>query len=197
MNLYARFGKRTLDLAVASLAFVASAPLLTAAAVAVKLDSAGPVFFTQDRLGRDGRVFRVLKLRTMTHVRRTPNREIALDDPEVTRVGRVLRRLKIDELPQLINVLRGEMSLVGPRPGLPRMLDELDDVGRKRLQVRPGLTGLAQINGNIHLSWPERWHYDAAYADGPSLATDLRILVGTLPVLVHGEAQMLRRPQEA
>ncbi len=193
MNLYERFGKRVLDVTVASAALVLTAPVLGVAAAAIKLDSSGPVLFVQDRLGRDGRTFRVFKLRTMTHVPRAV-REVPLDDPEVTRVGRFLRRTKIDELPQLLNVLRGEMSVVGPRPGMPRMLDELDEVGQKRLHAKPGLTGLAQIHGGIHLSWPERWRYDAAYVEASSLATDLGILIRTVPVLVLGEARCLRRP---
>jgi len=194
MDLYARIGKRTLDLAVSSAALVATAPVLAAAAVAIKLDSPGPVLFRQDRLGRAGRTFETLKLRTMTHAERTPDGEVSLDHPEITRVGRVLRRLKIDELPQLFNILRGDMSLVGPRPGLPGMLTELDEVGRQRLRVRPGLTGLAQVNGNIHLSWPERWHYDAAYAANPSLANDLRIVLRTVPVVLFGDGHRVRRP---
>lgn len=191
---YARVGKRMLDLALASAGLIVVSPVLAAAALAVKLDSPGPVLFRQARLGRHGSLFSLLKLRTMTHVPRTPGGEVSLDNPEVTAVGRVLRRTKLDELPQLINVLRGEMSIVGPRPALPRMLEELDEVGLQRLRVRPGLTGLAQIRGNVHLSWPERWRYDAHYVETQSLATDLSIVLRTVPTVLLGEQRMLRRP---
>ncbi|MEM6930916.1 MAG: sugar transferase, partial [Myxococcota bacterium] len=131
MTLYERIGKRVVDVAVAGAALVATAPILGLAAAAIKLDSEGPVLFVQDRMGLRGRPFRVLKLRTMTHVQREsgPGREVSLDDPEVTRIGRFLRRTKIDELPQLVNVLKGDMSVVGPRPGLLRMAEQLDGFG--------------------------------------------------------------------
>lgn len=194
MSFYARFGKRCLDLTATAAAGVVIGPVLAAAGIAVRLDSPGPVFFMQDRVGRGGRVFRLYKFRTMTDRPREVGREIHAGDPEVTRVGAVLRRTKLDELPQLINVLSGDMSLVGPRPFVPAMLDQLDANGRRRLDVRPGLTGLAQVNGNIHLSWPERWVWDARYADRVSLWTDLGILVRTVGVVALGEGRFLNRP---
>lgn len=194
MSFYARFGKRCLDLTATAAAGVVIGPVLAAAGIAVRLDSPGPVFFMQDRVGRGGRVFRLYKFRTMTDRPREVGREIHAGDPEVTRVGAVLRRTKLDELPQLINVLSGDMSLVGPRPFVPSMLDQLDANGRRRLDVRPGLTGLAQVNGNIHLSWPERWVWDARYADRVSLWTDLGILVRTVGVVALGEGRFLNRP---
>jgi len=138
-------GKRCLDVALSvPLLLVLSAPMLLVALL-VKLDSRGPVFFVQPRLGRGGRVFSVLKFRTMTARPRTRHVQVFDGDPEVTRVGRWLRRLKIDEWPQFWNIVRGEMSLVGPRPGLPEHKSTLDDRGRLRLEVRPGLTGLGLV----------------------------------------------------
>jgi len=194
MSLYTRIGKRCLDLAVTAAAGVVVGPVLAAAGAAIRLDSPGPVFFMQDRVGQGGEIFRLYKFRTMTDRPREVGREIHAGDPEVTRVGALLRRTKLDELPQLINVLRGDMSLVGPRPFVPSMLDGLDANGHRRLQVRPGLTGLAQVNGNIHLSWPERWVWDARYVDRVSLATDLGILARTVGVVVLGEGRFLNRP---
>jgi lipopolysaccharide/colanic/teichoic acid biosynthesis glycosyltransferase len=123
----------------------------------------------------------------MIHRPRISDREIIGRDPEVTRVGYWLRRFKIDELPQLVNVLKGNMSLVGPRPALPDQLVVYDNVAMKRLIVRPGLTGLAQVNGNIHLSWPERWCYDAEYVEYLSFKLDIGIIYRTIAVVVFGE----------
>jgi len=184
--------KRTFDIAVALLGLVLCLPLLVLVAVLIRLDSRGRVFFVQTRLGRYGRPFRLYKFRTMTDRPRRRSDEVLPNDPEVTAVGRLLRRLKIDELPQLWNVLRGEMSIVGPRPALPKQLEELDEVGRIRLQVRPGLTGLAQVHGNIYLPWQERWKYDAEYVKKASFFHDCRILWQTLAVLLRGEHRYLK-----
>ena len=123
----------------------------------------------------------------MTHKQRHNHTEILPDNPEVTRIGRSLRRFKIDELPQLLNVLGGDMSIVGPRPALPSQLESYNMVGHKRLEVRPGLTGLAQINGNILLSWPERWVYDKQYVENLSLLLDLKIILKTFRIIFKGE----------
>lgn len=188
-------GKRCLDLVLAVLLLAAAAPLLAAAALLIKLESRGPVLFIQSRLGRGGRLFWVLKLRTMTDRPRTDHLQVFEGNQEVTRVGGWLRRTKIDELPQLWNVVRGEMSVVGPRPGLPEHLPQLDHRGRRRLDALPGLTGWAQVHGNIHLSWPHRWCYDAWYVDHVSLPLDAWIVLRTVAVVVCGEQRFIRRPR--
>jgi len=193
-QLYASYGKRAFDLALAILGLVVFGPLLLLLALGVRFSSPGPVLFVQERLGLGGTTFRVFKFRTMIARQRSEHSEVWRDNPEVTRLGHVLRRFKLDELPQLLNVVRGDMSLVGPRPGLPTQLSEYDEEGRLRLLVRPGLTGLAQVSGNIFLSWPERWALDAKYVRRPSLSLDLWILWRTLAVLVRGEQHYLHRP---
>jgi undecaprenyl phosphate N,N'-diacetylbacillosamine 1-phosphate transferase len=192
-RVYRRIGKRAFDAAVSALALLLVAPVLLVAAVFIRLESKGPVFFMQERIGRDGRPFVLYKLRSM-HVE-VPKRfvEVQADDPAVTRVGRWLRRTKFDEVPQLLNVLLGDMSFVGPRPMVAAVASQLSDEAHERLSVRPGLTGLAQVNGNIHLTWPERWVLDVAYVRGLSPALDARILLKTVLVVVVGE-EKFRRP---
>jgi undecaprenyl phosphate N,N'-diacetylbacillosamine 1-phosphate transferase len=191
---YRRYGKRVFDLTLTIPLIIVLSPLLALVAVLVRLSSPGPALFVQERLGLRGRIFHALKFRTMTNRKRSTHREIVGRDPEVTRIGHWLRRFKIDELPQLLNVLRGDMSIVGPRPALPAQLPDYDEFGRKRLTVRPGLTGLAQVNGNIHLTWPERWRYDAGYVDRMSLRLDLWIIYRTFVVLMLGEDRFVKQP---
>lgn len=171
-------------------------PFMLFVALVILLESSGPVFFTQKRLGRDGRIFKVYKFRTMTNRVRTEHREITGHNTEVTRIGYWLRRFKIDELPQLLNIVRGDMSLVGPRPALPEQAKEYNPQTRRRLAVRPGLTGLAQINGNIYLSWPERWKYDVSYVEQCSFLLDLWIVWRTIWVIFIGEQNFLYRNAE-
>ena len=191
---YRSFGKRLVDLAVSLPLLVAVAPLFAAIAVAIKLTSRGPVFFVQERLGRGGQTFRTFKFRTMTDRDRTSHQEIFGKTDEVTSVGFWLRRFKLDELPQLWNIVNGDMSLIGPRPALPAQLAEYTSLARCRLLVRPGLSGLAQVNGNIHLSWPERWVYDADYVSRVSFALDAWIVLRTFAVVLLGEERFLRQP---
>jgi|WetSurMetagenome_2_1015567.scaffolds.fasta_scaffold35403_3 undecaprenyl phosphate N,N'-diacetylbacillosamine 1-phosphate transferase len=192
---YRRYGKRLLDLFLSILALVVLTPFFLFIALAISLESPGPVFYIQDRLGMHGKIFRAYKFRTMTHIPRTPDREIHPGDPELTRVGAWLRRYKIDELVQVFNVLRGEMSWVGPRPALPRDLEDYDETGRRRLLVKPGMSGLAQVHGNIYLSWPERWKYDARYVEECSFRLDLWIIWRTIAVMFIGEEKFLEQPQ--
>lgn len=189
MELYRSIGKRLLDLAIAVPLTLLAAPLLVGAAIAVRITSPGPVLFRQRRLGRDGETFEIFKLRTMTHrdQARQPTDEVAAGDPDVTVTGRLLRRTKLDELPQLLNVIRGDMSLVGPRPPLPSQLTQYDERSRLRLTVRPGITGLAQVNGNIVIPWPERWKWDVEYVEQLSLGLDVRILARTVGIVLHGD----------
>jgi len=195
-GLYRTAGKRLLDLLVAGSALVALSPGLALVALAIRLDSPGPVLFRQHRAGFAGRPFTLFKLRTMSDRPRRVSEEIPPDHAEVTRVGRILRRFKIDELPQLTNVLRGEMSLVGPRPALPEQVAEYDRETRRRLETRPGLTGLAQIRGGIHLPWPERWVHDIEYVRRITFLGDLKILVRTVAVVVLGESRFVQRPDD-
>jgi lipopolysaccharide/colanic/teichoic acid biosynthesis glycosyltransferase len=179
--------KRALDLLGASVGLTIGAPLLAASALAIRLEDGGPVFFRQERVGLDGRPFEVLKLRTMIVDAHTQGAGYAVDrgDSRITRVGTLLRRTSLDELPQLWNVLRGEMSLVGPRPTLSYQVEQYTERQRRRLEVRPGLTGWAQVNGRASLSWPERIELDVWYVEHRSLALDLRILLRTASVLLR------------
>lgn len=183
---YERWGKRPLDLAIAVPAALLTAPVVTLAAVLIKLESPGSALFRQVRVGRSLSEFTVFKLRTMREGN-TAKGQVLAGDPDTTKVGEVLRRWKIDELPQLYNVVLGSMSLVGPRPLLPTTVDEVDENGRHRFLVRPGLTGLAQTNGNVSLSWPQRWRYDRLYVEGVTFGRDVVILIKTVAVIVTGE----------
>jgi lipopolysaccharide/colanic/teichoic acid biosynthesis glycosyltransferase len=179
--------KRALDVLGATVGLTLSAPLLAASAIAVRLEDQGPVFFRQERVGQDGRLFEVLKLRTMVVNAHTQGAGYAVDkgDSRITRAGSLLRKTSLDELPQLWNVLRGEMSLVGPRPTLAYQVERYTDRQRRRLEVKPGLTGWAQVNGRASLAWPERIELDVWYVEHRSLALDLRILLRTVSVLLR------------
>lgn len=179
--------KRSIDsLVSAVLLLVLFIPLILVALI-IKLESKGPIFFLQDRLGKNGKIFRIYKFRSMRVKDDRVEKQVFKDDPEVTLFGRLIRRFKIDELPQLINVLIGDMSLVGPRPCLPSLKEKFDDNAFYRLKVRPGLTGWAQVNGNIYNSWPDRWQYDRYYVENQSLFFDLKILMLTIKVVLFGE----------
>jgi lipopolysaccharide/colanic/teichoic acid biosynthesis glycosyltransferase len=192
-TLWAQGGKRLGDLVGAGLLLVVLSPILLVAAALVKLTSPGPLLFSQDRGGRNGEPFRLHKFRTMRGGRRPDPKELVpLDHPEITRVGRFLRRSKIDELPQLVNVLKGNMSLVGPRPTLLDQVEAYDEFRRQRLLVRPGCTGLAQVNTSAAVPWDERILYDIAYVRRCSLWLDVGILLRTILVLIVGEERMIR-----
>ncbi len=191
--------KRGLDIVVASLALVLAAPLMALTALAIKLDSPGPALFRQVRVGYRGRTFGCLKFRSMyVDAERRRLELVSLNeadgpifkmknDPRVTRVGRVIRKLSIDELPQLLNVLRGEMSLVGPRPALPQEVAEYDVDQLGRLEVTPGITGLQQISGRSDLSF-KRWvELDLQYIAEQSLWRDVEILLRTIPAVLLGK----------
>lgn len=194
MTLYENFFKRVLDCLVALIAIVMLIPVFVIVATLIRLNDGGTVIYSQDRLGKNGKTFRIFKFRSMTdRMTRNPGEagELTTNHPEITAVGRWIRRTKIDELPQLFSVLLGAMSLIGPRPCLPEQIREFDGNGFKRLRVRPGCSGLAQVYGNIHLSWPERWRYDAYYADNVSFYMDVKILYRTLLLLIRGEHLMV------
>ena len=179
---------RALDVALAGLGLLAGAPVLAVAAVAIKLTSRGPVLYRQQRVGRDGRTFEVYKLRTM-ELGADPvgvGTPVLEGDPRVTRVGRVLRRFSMDEIPNLVNVLRGEMAVVGPRPTLAAQVDLYTPRQRRRLEVKPGITGWAQVNGRAGIPWEERIELDVWYVDHRSPRLDLQILARTLRMLASG-----------
>ena len=177
-------GKRAFDLAVLVVAALPAAFLAVLAALAVRLTSRGPVLFRQERTGHLGRPFEVLKFRTMIDA--PEGNPLFPDADRITRVGGVLRRLSLDELPQLWNVARGEMSIVGPRPTLPYQVERYDDRQRRRLAVRPGLTGLAQVNGRNSIAWGERIDLDLDYVDRNSVRVDLHLLIATVPTILAG-----------
>jgi len=180
--------RRAIDIAVSSLALLVSAPVLALAALAIRLESRGPVIYSQPRAGLDGRTFDVIKLRTMVDGAEHIGAGLAIDanDPRITRVGAVLRRTSLDELPNLLNVLRGEMSMIGPRPTLPAQVEQYTPRQRGRLQIKPGITGWAQVNGRASLPWDERIELDLYYIDHRSLALDMRILWRTVAMVLGG-----------
>ena len=180
--------KRTLDVAVAGAALAVSAPVLAVAAAAIRAESPGHPIYRQRRVGLDGHAFEVYKLRTMVSGAESLGPGLAVDegDERITRVGAVLRRLSFDELPNLVNVLRGEMSLVGPRPTVQVQVDRYTERQRRRLDVRPGITGWAQVNGRASLPWHERIELDLWYVEHASLRLDLRILALTGRMVLGG-----------
>ena len=167
---------------------VVSSPLIAAAMIAIRLESPGPVIYRQRRVGLNGRPFDVLKLRTMVDGAEHIGAGLAVNenDSRITRVGELLRRTSLDELPNLVNVLRGEMSIIGPRPTLQFQVDEYTERQRGRLAIRPGITGWAQVNGRASLPWPERIELDLYYIEHRSLALDLEILRRTAGAVFGG-----------
>jgi lipopolysaccharide/colanic/teichoic acid biosynthesis glycosyltransferase len=179
---------RAADVAIAGAALVVASPLLGLAALAAKLEGGGPVLYRQTRVGKEGVDFELLKLRTMVVGAETMGAGYAVDegDPRITRVGRVARRLSLDELPQLWNVIRGDMSVIGPRPTLRYQVERYDARQTRRLEVKPGITGWAQVHGRAALPWAERIELDLWYVEHRSPRLDLRILVKTPRALFSG-----------
>jgi lipopolysaccharide/colanic/teichoic acid biosynthesis glycosyltransferase len=179
---------RGFDIAIALLALVLFSPVLLVAAIAIKLSDRGPVLYRQRRVGLHGEEFEMLKLRTMV-AGSDPigvGTVVTRDDPRVTGPGRVLRRTSFDEIPNLINVLRGEMAIVGPRPTIPAQVSDYTPRQHRRHEVRPGITGWAQVQGRAGIPWEERIEFDVDYVERRSAALDARILVKTLWLLVTG-----------
>ena len=177
--------KRALDVTFSLIGTAVSSPILLAVAAAVKLDSKGPVIFKQERLGKDGKVFELYKSRSMCvgaeHM--GPGQYSYKGDSRVTRVGKIIRATSLDELPQFINILKGDMSFIGPRPTLtyhPWKLEEYTDFQRRRFEVRPGITGLAQVHGRKAIDWNDRIKYDVEYVDNLSFGLDCKILFQTV-----------------
>jgi lipopolysaccharide/colanic/teichoic acid biosynthesis glycosyltransferase len=203
-----QIAKRLIDLTLSLLALPFALPVLLICAAAITLDSPGPVFFVQNRVGKGGRRFKLYKFRTMRHNLDTADHRAFMkafvngdmdgkangkgvykpfSDRQVTRVGRILRKTSFDELPQLINVIRGEMSLVGPRPNVPWEVEEYRGWHKERLEVLPGITGLAQINGRSSNTFDKIVHYDIVYIENRSLKMDLKILWKTVTSVVAGK----------
>jgi lipopolysaccharide/colanic/teichoic acid biosynthesis glycosyltransferase len=180
---------RAFDLAIAALALLVLSPLLLAAAVWIKLGSRGPVVYRQLRVGRGGARFEMLKLRTMV-AGSDPvgvGTAVVRDDPRVTGAGRFLRRTSLDELPNLVNVLRGEMAVVGPRPTIPAQVDDYTPFQDRRHEVLPGITGWAQVQGRAGIPWEERIELDVWYVEHRSAALDARILARTAALVLSGQ----------
>ena len=187
MHPVALFLKRVMDIVISASMLLLTAPVLAVIAALIKLDSRGPVFFCQHRVGRGGKLFTMYKLRTMN----TASEPYAVapvdgDDPRVTRVGRLLRKLSLDEFPQLLNVLIGDMSMVGPRPEMPFIVEQYEEWQRRRLDVKPGITGLWQIVGRKNLPLALNLEYDFYYIKNQGLLFDIVILIRTVPAVLFG-----------
>jgi lipopolysaccharide/colanic/teichoic acid biosynthesis glycosyltransferase len=179
------FLKRIIDVVISGIGLIILFPIFVVIGILIKLNSKGPVFFIQERVGKDGKIFKAYKLRTMVDNAENIGLgyEVAKDDSRITQVGKYLR-WGIDELPQLINVFKGDMSIVGPRPALPHQVEKYFKQERRRLEVKPGITGWALINGRNKLSWPERIKLDIWYIDHWSIWLDLKILFKTIWVVI-------------
>jgi len=182
-----RVAKRIIDIILALFGIVLTSPVMILTAIWIKLDSRGPVFFLQERVGEGGRLFKVFKFRTMVEGSEKTGTDLVKGDPRITKAGLFLRRWCVDELPQLFNVLRGEMSCIGPRPTLKYQVDQYTEFERRRLEVKPGMTGLATVKGRNLLSWPERIKWDVWYIDNYSLWLDLQIVFSTFRLLSKSE----------
>jgi lipopolysaccharide/colanic/teichoic acid biosynthesis glycosyltransferase len=180
--------RRAIDIAGAGLLLLVTAPIMLAAMLAIRLESRGHAVYRQRRIGKDGEPFDMLKLRTMVDGAEHIGAGLAVneDDPRITRVGALLRRTSLDELPNLLNVARGEMSFIGPRPTIPVQVAQYTERQRGRLAVKPGITGWAQVHGRAALPWSERIELDLYYIEHRSLALDLRILWRTLAIVFGG-----------
>lgn len=187
IDAYRKVLKRILDLVLTVPALILASPLMACIAVAIKLDSPGPILFRQERLGQNGNVFTMLKFRSMVVGAGNGMVQNSRRDPRVTRVGAFLRKWSLDELPQLYNVLKGDMSLVGPRPDRVFRWPEYAEFERIRLRVRPGITGWSQVNGRNMISWEERYKLDAEYVQNWSLRLDLAILIRTMATVLRRE----------
>ena len=177
--------KRIIDIIISIILLIFLSPLLLIISILIKLDSKGPVIFKQKRIGKNGDPFIMYKFRSMVKnaAKKGAKYRVTKNDKRITKVGKILRKTSLDELPQLFNVLLGDMSLVGPRPTLDFIVNEYNDYQKKRLKVKPGITGLAQINGRQSLSWEEKIEYDILYIKNYSIWLDIKILFKTIFVI--------------
>lgn len=187
--------KRAFDVCVSLVLIIVFIPVWLIIALLIKVTSPGPIFFLQDRPGYHKKIFKVYKFRTMKlgSEKMVKGQEVMKDDDRITSVGKFLRRSKMDELPQILNVLKGEMSLIGPRPERVASLEDYDDEISKRLNMLPGMTGLAQVSGNIYLSLEDRYKLDVYYVEHFSLWLDIKILFRTVGVVLFGEEKYLNK----
>ena len=188
--------KPLLDRLLAVFAIIVLSPLLIVVAILIKVGSEGPIFFRQERPGKNQEIFKVYKFRTMVKdaVRHQKvGVEVTESDVRITPFGKFLRRFKIDELAQLINIFKGDMSIVGPRPTLPEYIEQYEEWELERFDVRPGLTGLAQINGNIYLSRQEKSAYDVKYIENISFINDIKIILKTIAIVFFGEGKFINK----
>ncbi|MFZ5975651.1 MAG: sugar transferase [Bacillota bacterium] len=189
-KLYARYIKRFLDIAVSAAGFILFSPVALLCVLGIKLDDpTGSILFTQERNGKDGKVFRVIKFRTMK--KELSGGSVAAYEDTLTPVGKIMRKLSLDEYPQLINILRGDMSLIGPRPLPVRYYGSFNRKELRRFEVRPGLTGLSQINGRANLNWDQRFEMDVEYVDHLSFWMDIKIFLKTIPAVFSHRDVML------
>lgn len=184
--MYKHFIKRLLDIVFSFIILIFGIPFILIGAILIKLDSKGPIFFKQPRIGKDNKEFTVYKLRTMDLVVFDENGKRRKDKDRITKSGRIIRKLSLDELPQLVNVFLGDMSFVGPRPLLVRYYPYYTDEELRRHEVRPGITGLAQINGRSNLLWEERFAYDVQYVDNLTFLLDMKIVFNTFMKVFRG-----------
>lgn len=197
-DIYRKYIKRLLDFILSLIALLVFSPLLIIVAILIKIDSNGPIFFIQKRPGKDMKIFNVYKFRTMTQDAvkyQKAGVEVKGNDFRITPIGKFLRRFKIDELAQLVNILMGDMSIVGPRPTLSEYIDHYEDWELQRFEVKPGLTGLAQINGNIYLERQEKSAYDIKYIAQMSFLTDIKIIIKTVAIVLFGEDKFINKSE--
>lgn len=195
-TMYSKYFKRVLDFGLSLIALLVLSPLLILVAILIKLGSEGPFFFMQERPGKGQKIFKVYKFRTMVKdavKQQEVGVEVIGSDARITTIGKFLRRFKIDELAQLINILKGDMSIVGPRPTLPEYVNLYEEWELLRFSVRPGLTGLAQINGNIFLEQQEKSVYDVKYIENISFLNDIRIILKTVAIVFLGEEKFVKK----
>lgn len=190
------FIKRCFDVFLSFIGIIALMPFLLLISILIVLTSKGPAIFVQERPGKNKKIFKIYKFRTMKpgSDRMIKGKEVLNDDDRVTKLGAILRRLKLDELPQLFNILKGNMSLIGPRPERIASLEDYDEEISKRLNVRPGITGLAQVSGNIYLDLLDRYKMDVYYTENFSLRLDIRIFFRTVFVVLLGEKRFKNKP---
>jgi lipopolysaccharide/colanic/teichoic acid biosynthesis glycosyltransferase len=187
--MYRKYFKRFIDVTVSGISLILLFPIFIIVIISIKVDSNGPALFTQKRVGKEGKEFKIFKFRTMLTFEDSfyPDGSPIENYDRITKVGNILRKTSIDELPQLINIFIGDMSIVGPRPTLSYQVEKYDDNQARRLKVKPGLTGLAQVNGRNSLSWEQKIQYDIDYVDNITFLSDLKIILKTFVVVFKSE----------
>ena len=191
---YNKIFKRIFDFLISFIFLIIALPFIFLSSIFIKLDSSGPIFFVQERIGYKTQKFKIYKLRTVKTEAFDEQGEKIRDRDRITRAGKIIRKLSLDELPQFLNVLKGDMSFIGPRPLLPRYLPFYTEEENRRHNVRPGITGLAQVNGRGFLQWEDRFKYDVEYVDNVSFLLDLKIIFMTIKSVLKSEGTSTIRP---